>query len=184
MREFGFSAKIIERFFKPFFAGIFLEPDLKTSSRMFEFVYKMFGEGYATIPKLGIGEISKQLKSKLQHTKFIFNCEVEKVTNEYIFLSSGEKKEHNGVIIAGEASTLLAEVEEQQIEWKSCICLYFEVDKTNIPGKTIALISEPNNLANNLYTYKDIALEKLSYLLQQLKILRSQMKKLLKQLLK
>ena len=44
--DFGFSSKIIDRFFKPFFAGIFLESSLKTSSRMFEFVYKMFGEGY------------------------------------------------------------------------------------------------------------------------------------------
>lgn len=71
--EFGFSSKIIERFFNPFFAGIFLEPDLRTSSRMFEFVYKMFGEGYATIPELGIGEISRQLKGKLKHTEFVFN---------------------------------------------------------------------------------------------------------------
>ena len=62
LEDFGFSSKIIERFFKPFFAGIFLETDLRTSSRMFEFVYKMFGEGYACIPKNGIGEISKQLK--------------------------------------------------------------------------------------------------------------------------
>ena len=49
--DFGFSEEIISKFFKPFFSGIFLEPELETSSRMFEFVYKMFGEGYATLPK-------------------------------------------------------------------------------------------------------------------------------------
>jgi protoporphyrinogen oxidase len=153
--EFGFSPKIIERFFRPFFAGIFLEPDLRTSSRMFEFVYKMFGEGYASIPELGIGEISKQLKGKLHHTKFIFNCEVEKVTKEHILIRSGEKKPHDGVIIASNASSLLAGQKSQEVAWKSCMCLYFEVDRTNIPNKTIALISEPGNYANNLYAYKD-----------------------------
>ena len=153
--ELGFSSKIIERFFKPFFAGIFLEPDLKTSSRMFEFVYKMFGEGYAAIPKLGIGEISKQLKSKLQHTQFIFNCEVEEVTTDHILLRDGEKKSHDGVIIASNASSLLRSPKGGKIEWKGCMCVYFEVDKTNIPKNTIALISEPGTFANNLYAYTD-----------------------------
>ena len=153
--ELGFSSKIIERFFKPFFAGIFLEPDLRTSSRMFEFVYKMFGEGYAAIPKLGIGEISKQLKSKLHRTEFIFNCEVEEVTTDHILLRDGEKKPHEGVIIATNASSLIPRLKEQEIEWKDCMCVYFEVDQTNIPKNTIALISEPGAYANNLYAYTD-----------------------------
>lgn len=154
--EFGFSSKMIERFFKPFFAGIFLEPDLHTSSRMFEFVYKMFGEGYATIPKGGIGEISKQLKGKLQHTKFMLNCEVQEVTNDHLILRSGEKRPHDGVIIAsGNASSLLQNLHEPEIAWKSCTCLYFEVDQTNIPNNTIALITEAGNYANNLYAYTD-----------------------------
>lgn len=154
--EFGFSPKIIERFFKPFFSGIFLEPNLSTSSRMFEFVYKMFGEGYATIPKLGIGEISKQLKSKLDRTTFMFNCEVESVTNEHISIRSGEQIMHSGVIIASSTSTLLPNTNDKATAWKSCMCLYFEVDETNIPAKTIALISDPGNYANNLYAYQDI----------------------------
>jgi len=155
--ELGFSPKIIERFFKPFFAGIFLEPDLKTSSRMFEFVYKMFGEGYAAIPKLGIGEISKQLKSKLHHTEFVFNCEVEEVTNDHLLMRDGEKKSHEGVIIASNASSLIPGLKDPEIEWKSCMCVYFEVDQTNIPKNTIALIAEPGNYANNLYAYTDVS---------------------------
>ena len=155
--EFGFSSKIIERFFKPFFTGIFLEPDLRTSSRMFEFVYKMFGEGYATIPKLGIGEISKQLKSKLHHTEFMFNCAVEEVTNDCILLSSGEKIPHEGVIIASSPASLLPSHKHPTTAWKSCMCLYFEVNQTNIPANTIALIADPGNYTNNLYAYTDAA---------------------------
>ena len=154
--DFGFSSKIIDRFFKPFFAGIFLEPDLKTSSRMFEFVYKMFGEGYATIPRLGIGEISNQLKSKLKHTKFIFNSEVTEVTHDQIMLRSGDSLAHSGVIIAGKASSLVPNLSHLEVRWKECVCLYFRVDQTNIPHKTIALITDTESYANNLYAYKDI----------------------------
>ena len=154
--EFGFSPKIIERFFKPFFAGIFLESSIQTSSRMFEFVYKMFGEGYATIPKLGIGEISNQLKNKLHHTEFIFNCEVKDITNGKILMVSGENLPHNGVIIATNSTSMIRSHKGSDMKWKCCMCLYFEVDQTNIPANTIALIVDGGNYANNLYAYTDI----------------------------
>lgn len=154
--QLGFSEKMINRFFKPFFAGIFLEPELRTSSRMFEFVYKMFGEGYATIPEQGIGEISNQLKRKLHHTDFRFNCDVAEVTNSHIVMRSGEKQPHQGVIIASNASKLIRNVRNQEVVWKSCMCIYFEVDKTNIPEETIALVADSDSYSNNLYAYANV----------------------------
>ena len=154
--QLGFSSKIIDRFFKPFFAGIFLEPSLKTSSRMFEFVYKMFGDGYATIPKLGIGAISNQLKNKLQQTEFLFNSEVKEITNDLIVMCNGEKFSHEGVILASNAPSIVSSAKNQDKKWKSCMCIYFEVDQTNIPEHTIALIADEDNYANNLFAYKDL----------------------------
>ena len=61
LKNCGFSQKVIDNFFKPFFNGIFLETDLVTSSRMFEFVFKMFGKGLAVIPKKGMQEIIKDV---------------------------------------------------------------------------------------------------------------------------
>ena len=84
LRNFGFSDKIIHNFFQPFFSGIFLETELKTSSRMFEFIFKMFGEGLALIPKNGIEEIAKQLKSQLMKTTFKFNNGVIKIDSPSI----------------------------------------------------------------------------------------------------
>ena len=155
LRSQGFSEKIIDRFFRPFFSGIFLEPELRTSSRMFEFVYKMFGEGYATIPEQGIGAISKQLKEKLKTTQFQFGQEVKQVTNEHITLGNGQELVHNGVIITANASALVSNMNDQAVEWKSCTCLYFEVERTNIPEGTIALVADKGKLSNNLYAYKD-----------------------------
>ncbi len=151
----GFSKKIIDRFFRPFFAGIFLEPSLRTSSRMFEFVYKMFGEGYATIPANGIGALSEQLKSKLTRTEIRLQTPVNRVTNEDIYLGSGEVLPHTGVIITGDASALVQNMNDQQVRWKSCLNLYFEVDKTSIPAHTIALIADAGKRANNLYAFTD-----------------------------
>ncbi len=86
LRNYGFSETVITKFFKPFFSGIFLEPELATSSRMFEFVYKMFGEGNAAIPVDGIDAIPRQLKKQLTQTKFKFSTPVARVEEGKISL--------------------------------------------------------------------------------------------------
>ena len=48
LRDFGFSSAMIDSFFRPFLGGIFLERELLTSSRMFEFVFRMFSSGEAS----------------------------------------------------------------------------------------------------------------------------------------
>ncbi|MGY8691015.1 MAG: FAD-dependent oxidoreductase, partial [Verrucomicrobiales bacterium] len=45
LREYGFSEPMIDGFFRPFYGGIFLERELRTSSRMFQFTFRMFAEG-------------------------------------------------------------------------------------------------------------------------------------------
>ena len=89
LKDIGFSEEMIQTFFKPFFSGIFLEPNLDTSSRMFEFVYKMFGEGLAVLPKAGIQAISDQLKDNLKNTKILLNSEVASLKDKGIILKDG-----------------------------------------------------------------------------------------------
>lgn len=57
LRRAGFSSSLIDGFFRSFYGGIFLERELQTSSRMFEFTFKMFSQGSATLPSRGMGEI-------------------------------------------------------------------------------------------------------------------------------
>ena len=50
LRDWHFSPNMIEFFFDHFSGGVFLENELQTSSRFFEWVMKLFGEGYAACP--------------------------------------------------------------------------------------------------------------------------------------
>ena len=147
----GFSDKIISKFFKPFFSGIFLEPDLRTSSRMFEFVYKMFGEGMAVVPKNGIVAISNQLKEQLTKTSFLFNTKVKKVNDATIELENGKVIDTHFTIIATEAHTLISNLSNHKQEWKSCYNLYFEVEKRTIDKPIIGLIADEDALINNIF---------------------------------
>ena len=64
--HYGFSAKFINEFMKPFLEGIYLAPLEEQSSRMFHFVFKMFSEGAACLPEGGMGRVTKQLENKLK----------------------------------------------------------------------------------------------------------------------
>src|SRR5918993_498864 len=61
----GFSDTIVDRFFRPLFGGVLLDHELGTSSRMFEFVYRMFALGDVALPTRGMGAIAEQLAGGL-----------------------------------------------------------------------------------------------------------------------
>lgn len=61
----GLSEEMIEGFFRPFFAGVFLDPELATTSRMFRFVFKMLASGDIALPAAGMQAIPRQLAGGL-----------------------------------------------------------------------------------------------------------------------
>lgn len=157
LKRRGFSQAIINEFFKPFFSGIFLETALNTSSRMFEFVYKMFGEGMATLPKAGIEAIPKQLKSKLNKTTFLFNTPVKSLASGEILFDNGNALESDYTIIATEASSLVLNLRDQDVAWKSCVNLYFETEKLQNTKAIIGLIADENTRINNIFYHDTVA---------------------------
>lgn len=156
LKDFGFSEGMITQFFKPFFSGIFLEPELNTSSRMFEFVYKMFGEGLATLPKAGIEAIPKQLKASLSTTTFHFNRKVKTVEGQKIMLADGTEMESHFTIIATAPGSLIPNLKNQETAWKSCDTLYFETANSAIKKPLIGLIATKNALINNIFYHTSL----------------------------
>ena len=156
LKDFGFSDQVITQFFKPFFSGIFLETKLETSSRMFEFVYKMFGTGNAALPKAGIQAIPDQLARKLKTTKFIFNRKVTSVKDGEITLENDEVLESDFTIIATDATNIIPNLNTEKVEWKSCFTLYFETEKRVITKPLIGLLPAENALINNIFYHTSL----------------------------
>ena len=157
LKDFGFSYEIITDFFKPFFGGIFLETQLETSSRMFEFVYKMFGDGLAVIPENGMQAIPNQLKSNLKRTTFKFNSLVKEVKDKHIILEDDYTLQSHITIIATDASPLISNLKKQETQWKSCDTLYFETEKSVLNKPLIGLIADEDALINNIFYHTSIA---------------------------
>jgi hypothetical protein len=65
LRKEGFTEKMIGAFFRPFFSGVCLDPHIRTSNRVFHFVFKMLALGDAALPAKGISAIPAQLATEI-----------------------------------------------------------------------------------------------------------------------
>jgi protoporphyrinogen oxidase len=146
----GFSNRMINQFFKPFMTGIFLESNLKTSSRMFEFVFKMFSEADTAIPAKGMGMIPTQLAEGLTLDELYLNEKVIEINGNTVQINTGKKYTASKILIATEASAIPAPFEKITTQKKSVITIYFTADKPPFTKPIIALNASLNKIVNNV----------------------------------
>lgn len=157
LRQKGFSEQIIDNFFKPFFRGIFLENELSTSSRMLEFVFKMFGEGHAAIPSGGMQKIPEQLLEQLDQTDVQFGKKVKSVGLRELTLTNGETIQADAFIIATNPANILPQLQDQVNGHQEVVNLYFSSNVNPIGKPTIALSSNEEMLINNFCVMNDVS---------------------------
>ena len=75
----GFSKSMIDQFFHPLFSGIFLENDLRTSERMFRFVFRMMSKGDMILPKEGIAAAPRALADSLGLERIHLNSDAKQI---------------------------------------------------------------------------------------------------------
>ncbi len=104
LQAIPFSSKIVERFFVPFFGGIFLERELVTSSRFFEFLFRMFAAGDTVVPAEGMQQIPFQMAAKLAPGTLRTHARVKNIIRTSqsfsVQLDSGETLDSAAVVLA------------------------------------------------------------------------------------
>ncbi len=151
LRELKFSDKIIFEFFRPFLGGIFLETDLVTSSRKFEFVFRIFALGYAALPASGMGAIPQQMRQRLPPGSLRLGSRVTALDSSGVTLASGEKIDCQRIIIAtnkGEAQRLLERPSPQKTA--AVTCLYYSAPQSPVKGSWLVLNGDGSGPINNL----------------------------------
>ncbi len=159
LSDYGFSQKMIERFYKPFFSGIFLENDLKTSSNMFDFVMKMFSEGDAAIPELGMEEIPKQLLAMLPENSVHYNVNVSEIDDNTIICQDGQTFETDKIIIATEATGFARKyILESKTKFHQVTNVYFEANIAPTKKAVVILNASKNKKwINNMTVMSNVS---------------------------
>lgn len=147
----GFSAGMIEQFFRPFLGGVFLDPDLETSCRMLYFVFRMFSRGDTALPALGMGAIPQQLASRLPAEVIRLRAAVRAIGDRRVELASGESIGASQIVIAADqphAGELVPELVPQRAP-RSVRCVYFAAPEPPITEPLLVLNGKAG-LVNNL----------------------------------
>lgn len=158
LKEYGWSKEIIQQFFRPFFASVFLDNELHTSSNLFYFVFKQFFKGEMAIPAEGIQAIPEQISDLISKERIRLNTLVKGIENNQIFLENGEVLTADRIVIATDphtASGLLGE--NKTYEYQINTCTYFSAEYSPLKGqKFLTLNPDPKGVVHSLCVPTDI----------------------------
>jgi len=158
LRELGFSPASIEHFFRPFFGGVFLESELDTPAVMFEFVFRMFAAGRATLPARGMQAIPDQLAAGLPAERLRLGRHVDAVGPEQVVLRDGETVAARATVVAADArqaNRLLGRPGEPA--WSSGTTLYFSAPRSPLRQPILMLDGDGEGLVNHVCVPSDVA---------------------------
>ncbi len=157
----GFSDQMIDRFFRPFLGGVFLDESLTTSSRMMEFVFRMFATGDIAIPADGMGAIPRQLADRLPQGTLRLQSTVGSINNKTVTLTNGDTLTAANMVVATEstAAARLLNQESLSTTWKTATTIYYAADQISEQRKLILLRGDETGPVQTAVVLTNIAAE-------------------------
>lgn len=140
----GFSARMINRFFRPLFGGVMLDPSLSVSNRFFEFTFRMMALGSVSLPADGMGAIPVQIANRLKPGTIRLNTRVSGIRREsgrfHVDTEGGESWTAEKVVVATDGLECMRLLPTTpNVRSRHVTTLYFAADHTPKAGPWIML---------------------------------------------
>ncbi|MHB8657406.1 MAG: NAD(P)/FAD-dependent oxidoreductase [Solirubrobacteraceae bacterium] len=165
----GVSRSLLERFFRPFLGGAFLDLELRTSSRMLDFLLRMFSRGPGVVPEHGMQQIPEQLAARLPAGSIRRHAAVAAVEAGAVELEDGEVVPAGAVVIATDGSQAARLIEAlsltgvPQIEplaepaWCQSTTLYFAAERAPTEEPVLFLDGDRSGPANSVAVMSSVS---------------------------
>jgi len=157
LRGSGFSERMIERFFRPLFGGIQLDPQLATSRRMFDIIFRTLSSGSSAVPARGMGVIPQALARQLSEGTVRLNTAVRTIDGTAVVTESGQRIEASAVIVATEGPIAARLLNIPPVESRSVGCVYFAADAAPTDRKLVILDGSGRGPVLNVAVMSNIA---------------------------
>lgn len=153
LRDWGFSEKFIQSFFVPFFAGACLDRNIKASSRVLKYIFRLFAMGDAALPARGMGAIPEQLATGLSSETIRLNARVAEINDGSVTLADGQTIRGQQIVVATGIDALgeLLHIDAYRRSVGES-CLYFSATDWRPPFQHpfLALNGEDSGPINNI----------------------------------
>ena len=159
LRADGFSQRMVDRFFRPLAGGILLDPELATSHRMFDTVFRTLAVGDAGVPALGIGEIPNQLADAIGHDSIRLSTPVSAVAPGSVTLGDGTTLEADSIVVATEGPVAARLLGLPEVAGRAVSCVWFRAPAPPSSTRSIILDGNGDGPALNVAVMTNIAPE-------------------------
>ena len=159
LRDSGFAQTTIDRFFRPFFGGVFFDPELTTSSRMLEFCFRMFAQGRVCVPAHGMGTLASNLTNRLPSNSVRTDTTVDRIERTdsgWAIHARDTTRTAKNVVIAtqGDAAAALvaahATIDPPAVRWRSTATLAYACDQPPTEDAILVLDGQREGPVNHL----------------------------------
>lgn len=159
LRSLGFSDGFVRRFLGPLFAGIQLDPELRTSRKMFDLIFRSLATGDAAVPARGMRAIPEQLAAGLPAGTVHLGRRVLAVDGGSVTVEGGATVTARAVVVATEGPAAAALTGIPEPGSRSAGCVWFDAPRSPFDRRLIGLDGTNAGPVRNLAVMSDIAPE-------------------------
>jgi phytoene dehydrogenase-like protein len=157
LRHLGLSPDTVEQVLRPFLAGVFLDPPLRTSARLFHLLWRTFLRGGGALPAEGMQALPRQLAGGLPPGTVRTGVDVAEVTAGGVRTGDGEHVPARAVVVATDGDTaarLLPGVEAPG--WHAVTTFYYRTAAAPLRSPTL-LVDGLDELLLNTAVLSEVA---------------------------
>ncbi|MFJ9536057.1 NAD(P)/FAD-dependent oxidoreductase [Streptomyces sp. NPDC101225] len=148
LAESGFSEAFVERFFRPFLSGVFLEDELETSSRFFHLVWRSMLRGTLCLPTAGIGAVPGALAAALPTGTVRLETAVTGLTDDGAVTAAGTELPARAVVVATGPAPAAGLLPTLRLPDRRTVTTYYHVAPRSPLGEPTLLVDERRRFLN------------------------------------
>ncbi len=137
------SKPAMQRFYRPFLGGVFLDARLDTPRAFCDFVLDRFRAGDATLPARGMRALAEQLAAGLPAGSLRLRTPVAEIGPDFVRTAAGERLVCSAVVLATDAATAAAmrpEIESlEKITWNQTETVYYAAEQPPVREPILVL---------------------------------------------
>ncbi|MFI5735505.1 NAD(P)/FAD-dependent oxidoreductase [Kribbella sp. NPDC051587] len=146
LRRWRISEQTVDEIFRPFLGGVFLDPELTTSSRLFHLIWRCFLRGGAAVPANGMRALPQALADLVADDALRLNTHVESVSPGTVETSSGTLTAR-AVVVATDGTTAAGLVPQlTEPTWNAVTTWYFAAPESPLRRPILLLDGDLNTV--------------------------------------
>lgn len=157
LHQHRFSPTMVSRFFRPLVGGIQLDPELATSRRMFDVIFRCLADGDAAVPSSGMGAIPAQLAEGLAPGTVRLGSPVAALEGTTVRLTDGRCVDADAVVVAVEGPAASALLGLPPVGSKPVGCVYFAADTPPTRHRLVVLDADASGPVANVAVMSNVA---------------------------